>query len=218
LEYQVLSQNRLTGTIPAALGNLSNLEYLSLYQNSLTGTLPNIFNEMNKISTILLSKNLLSGPFPFREISTKLQLKALLLGNNKFVGNIDSENITLMPSLTTIDISFNEFTGVFPNQLILKAPKLNSFIGGYNCFHGVISEDICNVTSMTKFNAPGLTSGESCRIPIWKGSASLQKTFPTFTVQYMDGTLPECLFGMNNMKELIVSGNGLLAGYPRQIR
>ncbi len=98
--------------------------------------------------------------------------------------------------------------------MILKAPKLTSFVGGYNCFQGVISDEICNITSIKTFNAPGLTSGESCRIHIWKGSASLQKTFPTFMVQYMDGSLPECLFGMDNMKELIVSGNGLIGRIP----
>lgn len=35
-----LGFNRLTGSIPAALGNLTNLRYLSLYGNQLSGSVP----------------------------------------------------------------------------------------------------------------------------------------------------------------------------------
>ena len=44
-----LDGNRLSGTIPAALGTLSKLEVLTLGFNLLTGTIPNELTELDAL-------------------------------------------------------------------------------------------------------------------------------------------------------------------------
>ncbi|TGG90560.1 MAG: hypothetical protein ERJ67_10230, partial [Aphanocapsa feldmannii 277cV] len=44
-----LQENQLTGTIPAALGNLKNLKSLDLSNNQLTGTIPAVLNNLKNL-------------------------------------------------------------------------------------------------------------------------------------------------------------------------
>ena len=59
-----LSGNQLTGTIPAGLGNLSNLVYLSLHKNQLSGAIPAQLGDLANLAYLSLYNNQLSGTIP----------------------------------------------------------------------------------------------------------------------------------------------------------
>ena len=59
-----LHQNKLTGTIPASLGNLPHLNRLLLHFNSLTGTLAPELASRNNVRDFYLNGNELSGAVP----------------------------------------------------------------------------------------------------------------------------------------------------------
>ena len=59
-----LSENQLTGTIPTALGGLSNLLELSLYNNQLTGQIPSELGGLINLQQLYLFENQLSGEIP----------------------------------------------------------------------------------------------------------------------------------------------------------
>ena len=72
----------MTGEIPAALGNLSNLERLSLSDNDLTGEIPAALGNLSNLQSLWLRDNNLTGPIP-----PKLgNIDALYLYGNESLG------------------------------------------------------------------------------------------------------------------------------------
>jgi len=59
-----LYTNNLTGSIPAALGNLTELNYLHFAVNSLTGSIPLGLASLNKMMYFYLADNQLTGTIP----------------------------------------------------------------------------------------------------------------------------------------------------------
>ncbi|CUG85118.1 GP46-like surface antigen, putative, partial [Bodo saltans] len=59
-----LPNNNLTGTLPASLGNMSQLVQLSLSSNSITGTLPPEWQSFKLLRYLYLWSNSLSGTLP----------------------------------------------------------------------------------------------------------------------------------------------------------
>ena len=59
-----LSGNRLSGAIPAELGNLVKLEMLALAENRLTGTIPPALDRLTRLGWLYLADNELDGCVP----------------------------------------------------------------------------------------------------------------------------------------------------------
>ena len=60
-----LNNNGLDGTLPAALGDLSELEQLDLQNNALRGALPSEFANLTNLTSLLLTRSrALTGPLP----------------------------------------------------------------------------------------------------------------------------------------------------------
>ena len=64
LEILEFDRNLLEGEIPAALGILSNLEILNLYWNQLSGEIPPALGDLSNLEILDLSRNQLSGEIP----------------------------------------------------------------------------------------------------------------------------------------------------------
>ena len=61
----VLNDNGLDGTLPAALGDLSELEQLDLQDNALSGALPSELADLTNLTSLLLTESrALTGPLP----------------------------------------------------------------------------------------------------------------------------------------------------------
>ena len=60
----VLYANRLTGTIPPELGNLTNLTNLSLNDNRLTGEMPSELGNLEYLNWLSFGGNQLTGCVP----------------------------------------------------------------------------------------------------------------------------------------------------------
>ena len=115
LTYLDLSTNDIAGSIPITIGQLRSLTFLGLAVNQLTGSLPADVGDLSELQTLSLSVNFLSGPIP-PELGNLSKLHTLWLQFNFFTGTIPTElgNLT---SLIGMYLDFNRLEGVVPTSL-----------------------------------------------------------------------------------------------------
>jgi len=126
-----LWQNKLTGTIPIELGNLSNLDWVQLSYNSLSGIIPSALGNLTKLKSLYLNSNSLSGNVP-RELGNLLKLNSLYLQTNLLTGRIPSD-FGKLESLINLDLSNNSLSGTIPSE-IGGLTKLNDLTLKNNTF------------------------------------------------------------------------------------
>ena len=102
-----LLHNNLTGSIPTALGNLSELRHLDLMGNDLTGSIPNRLGNLSKLTKLLLGTNSLSGTIP-PGISGLSNLSMLRLDYNSLTGSIPASLVDI-GHLFYLGLSDNNF-------------------------------------------------------------------------------------------------------------
>ncbi|KAK6914383.1 Leucine-rich repeat-containing N-terminal, plant-type, partial [Dillenia turbinata] len=134
-----LSQNMLTGDIPAEMGLLSNLRYLNfswnnlhsqlspelgyfqnltvvdLRNNAIYGSIPEDLCDSGSLVVLQLDANLLSDPIP-DAIGNCSSLNLLSLSHNKFSGSIP-KTISKLRDLKILNLEYNELSGEIPQEL-----------------------------------------------------------------------------------------------------
>ena len=195
LEYLTLSDNQLTGTIPAELGNLSKLVELWLRYNQLTGTVPPELGELVNIRTLSLDGNVeLSGPLP--ESFTRLALNYL-----------DLEQTEVCVPLT---VEFDEWLESIPNKL--------------GTAHCVNPEREALLALFRQTNGLKWTNTKNWSTPAhlgeWFGVAtddSGRVTALNLRDNNMSGLLPSSLSALTYLKTLNLALNGSLSGPLPQV-
>ncbi len=110
-----LYDNRLTGEIPLALGNLSNLIALYLSDNELSGAIPPGMGQLSGLQNLSLGNNRLSGSIP-SELGNLSELNRFHLSDNNITGEIPSE-LGNLGSLRHLYLYNNQLSGGIPPQL-----------------------------------------------------------------------------------------------------
>ena len=133
-----LDGNRLTGGIPSALGSLSHLTHLYLLENRLTGGIPEELGNLSNLRVLYLEGNQLNGGIP-AALGKLGRLTQLVLNRNQLSGSVPAE-LGDMEGLTQLWLADNQLNGRIPlswGRLELEYLYLsgNSFEG---CFpHGL---------------------------------------------------------------------------------
>jgi len=131
--------NRLSGSIPSELGNLSNLEILSLWGNGLSGSIPTELGNLSNLSQLYLSNNQLSGSIPAElgnlsnlsslrldnnqltfipaELGNLSNLSSLYLDNNQLSGSIPAE-LGNLSNLSSLRLDNNQLCGIIPTSFL----------------------------------------------------------------------------------------------------
>ncbi len=115
LEVLDLAGNELTGPIPEDLGQLGQLRELYLNANKLTGPIPAALGQLAQLQYLRLNNNQLTGSIPL-ELGQDTQLRELRLGQNRLTGPIPPW-LGQLTHLTMLDLGHNELTGPIPAQL-----------------------------------------------------------------------------------------------------
>ncbi len=110
-----LWSNQLTGSIPAELGNLTNLQGLYLYDNQLTGSIPAELGNLTNLYALILEYNQLTGSIP-AELGNLTNLTHLYLYENGLTGSIPPEYGNLS-NLISLRLYSNQLTGSIPAEL-----------------------------------------------------------------------------------------------------
>ncbi|KAL2610744.1 hypothetical protein R1flu_029317 [Riccia fluitans] len=172
-----MNNNSLNGSIPPALGTLTNLAHLLLDNNQLTGSLPpelanapnlmilqldnNLFDsgttipeEYGKIPTLLklsLRNCNLQGSIP--DLSGSPQLQFLDISHNFLSGSIP--NNSMWSNMSSMDLSFNNFTGSIPVS-IGSFPKLQYLVLRNNNLSGDVPGNLGSSGLFGRSNAVSL--------------------------------------------------------------
>ena len=110
-----LSFNNLSGSIPAELGNLSELAELNLHSNDLSGSIPPELGNLSKLRKLELPSTGISGEIP-PELGRLTRLTLLALEHNNLSGSIPPE-LGNLNSLTGLWLSNNRLHGALPPEL-----------------------------------------------------------------------------------------------------
>ncbi|KAL5081435.1 hypothetical protein RYX36_009856 [Vicia faba] len=125
--HSALPENRLSGSIPAEIANISTLQILELWNNQLSGNLPPELGNLTQILTLRISD--LNGfeYAPLPELNKMTSLKTLDLSFNKLSGTIPS-TYAAMNSSNYIFLTGNLLTGLVPPTW-----RKNTYVGTVSC-------------------------------------------------------------------------------------
>ena len=144
-----LSQNRLSGEIPAELGNLTSLTGLDLSQNQLSGEIPAELGGLTSLTGLNFSHNRLSGEIP-AGLGGLTSLTSLILSQNQLSGEIPA-GLAGMTSLKLLDLSQNQLSGGIPAELG-GLTSLTSLSLSQNQLSGEIPAGLAGMTSLTSLD------------------------------------------------------------------
>ena len=219
-----LYDNELTGTIPASLGDLSNLTALSLYRNELTGSIPGELGGMTSLQYLYLSDNELTGTIP-ASLGDLSNLTRLYLYGNELTGTIptdlgDLSNLTALnlgnnnlTNLTTLSLWRNGLTGSIPGELGGMTSLQHLYLSD-NELTGTIPAALAGMTSLQHLylNDNELTGTIPAALA---GMTSLQHLY--LNDNELTGSIPASLGDLSNLTRLYLYGNELTGTIPTDL-
>jgi hypothetical protein len=182
-----LSRNGLTGTLPASLGNLTNLRGLWLQDNQLSGSIPSELSSLANLQGLVLQGNQLNGSIP-PEIGNLANLTDLWLNENQFSGSIPPE-LGNLANLQGLSLQRNQLSGSIPPEL----------------------GNLANLTALRLYSNQ-LSGG----IPLQLGNLANLTDLWLYGNQ-LSGSLPAQLGNLTNLGLLILSNNALSGEIPLSI-
>ncbi len=203
-----LYDNSLSGSIPAALGDLTNLEKLSLYYNDLTGSIPAELGDLTNLTSLHLYSNSLSGSIP-AALGDLTNLTNLNLGDNDLSGSIPAE-LGDLTNLTTLWIGENSLSGSIPAALGDFTNLEHLHLGG-NSLSGSIPAalgDLTNLTSLHLYN-----NSLSGSIPAALGDLTNLRNLH-LGGNSLTGSIPAALGDLTSLQTLHLGGNSLTGSIP----
>ena len=127
-----LYNNNLNGSLPANLGDLSELEALKLGRDAIRGSIPSELGNLAKLWVLQIADAWLTGEIPssFGQLASMIVLD---LTNNDLTGPIPSE-LGNLSRLSTLHAPGNRLSGAVPDQIV-NASRLRSLHLEFN--HGL---------------------------------------------------------------------------------
>ena len=219
LELRVRGIMRVTGTIPAELGDLTALEVLSIYGAStsdgqpigLNGTIPAELGNLVNLQELTLHQHQLSGTIPV-ELGDLVNLETLNLNFTQLSGAIPTE-LGRLTNLKTLNLYDNDLTGTIPAGLgdLAELETLNLSL---NRVSGTIPTRFGNLTKL-KVLSLGFNQ-LSGTIPTQLGSLSNLETLAMGSNR-LSGAIPTSLGNLTKLKSLSLGGNQLTGTIPREL-
>ncbi|EEF33999.1 Receptor protein kinase CLAVATA1 precursor, putative [Ricinus communis] len=208
-----LSSNLLNGSIPPELCRMGKLERVYLSNNSLSGEIPAALGDTPHLGLLDLSKNKLSGSIPdtFANLS---QLGRLLLYDNQLSGTIPP-SLGKCINLEILDLSHNQISGLIPSPVAaLRSLKLYLNLSS-NHLQGPLPLEL---SKMDMVLAIDLSSNNlSSTIPPQLGSC-IALEYLNLSGNILDGPLPDSIGKLPYLKQLDVSLNQLHGKIPESLQ
>ncbi|KAI8529355.1 hypothetical protein RHMOL_Rhmol12G0218900 [Rhododendron molle] len=236
LEYILMQENNITGSIPPTLSNLTLLSQLNLTSNLLSGTIPEEISQLPRLQRLFLSHNSLSGPIPAavgqfqslglldlsnnkfsgeipKSLGNLVRINYMFLNNNLLSGSIPS-SLVQCRNLYTLDLSYNNLTGNIPPE-ITGLREMRIFINlSHNFLEGDLPIELSKLENVQEMDLSSnrFTGRVSPRI-----SSCIALSLLNISHNRLEGELPESLGDLKNLKVLDVSVNHLFGTIPTSL-
>ncbi len=206
-----LSENNLGGTIPAEIGNLTELTELYLDHNQLSGSIPSELGDLIHLTRLDLWVNQLSGSIP-AELGNLTNLQNLGLNYNQLTGSIPAElgNLT---NLQQLYLNQNQLSGSIPSELG-NLTNLQKLYLEHNQLSGSIPSELGNLTNLTLLS---LWDNQLTGIvpPELGNLTNLQNL--GFNYNQVTGPIPPELGNLTNLQQLYLDNNQLSGSIPSEL-
>ncbi len=211
LEILYLQYNSLSGSIPAALGDLTNLEYLNLRSNSLSGSIPAALGDLTSLEYLNLMRNSLSGSIP-TELGDLTNLVNLNLGYNSLSGSIPTE-LGDLTDLEGLYLQASSLSGSIPAELgdLTNLTRLDL---GFNSLSGSIPAELGDLTNLDGLYLFG--NDLSGSIPAALGDL-INLTRLELNNNDLSGSIPAELGDLTNLEHLRLESNSLTGSIPAEL-
>lgn len=206
-----LFENHLTGTLPAALGNLPALRDLQFWNNEITGPLPTQIGQLVNLEDFLAQNNRFTGRIP-EEFGALKKLRNLSLDGSQLDGPLPAA-LGSMTALEGLTLSYNAITGTIPPS-IANLTNLNDLDLSNNRLSGALPAAL---GSLPKIEYLVLADNQfSGSIPPQLGDAA---TLTNLYLSYnkLTGGIPPQLGKLQNLQQLYLGNNALGGTIPREL-
>lgn len=143
-----MNWNNLSGALPAALAQLTELHTLVLYYNNLSGALPAELAELQNLDTLILHHNRFEGELP-EAYGTLARLRIVDLEGNRLSGGLPA-SWGQMSSLEVLNLRYNRLSGELPAE-IGELVQLEGLLLSSNDFEGSVPEEWLALTNLKMF-------------------------------------------------------------------
>jgi Leucine-rich repeat (LRR) protein len=206
-----LSNNQLSGSIPTTLGNLAQLQYLGLYYNQLSGTIPASLGNLSNLTYLGLFNNQLSGTIP-ASLGNLSKLQYFFISSNNLTGEIPS-GIGNLSQLLSMYLNSNRLTGSLPVSMGNLSQLQTLYVSG-NQLTGTIPSSFGNLSkAQTLFLDFNQFSGE---IPATLGNLPQLVTL-ALNVNQLTGPIPASLGSLSKLQYLSLADNKLTGSIPASL-
>lgn len=208
----ILSNNKLSGTLPKELRALDHLEVLGVYFNSLRGTIPFELYTLPLIELDLETNAFTGTPFPSNAdaFTAKITLENLRLSQNSFTEYEIPNYLNEFPSLVRLWVADSNVKGTIPSE-INNLSNLRSFIASENNLSGSIPELTASLKNLRNLQLD--MNQLNSTIPASLGDATNLRIL-NFTDNFLTGTLPLTLSNLVSLTNLELSNNTLTGTVP----
>lgn len=215
LQNLSLSNNKLEGVLPRALGSMTSLQHLDLSNNRFVGSIPAELTKLINLGHLNLSSNGLGGALPlgFRNLR---KLKYLDLRGNGFTGKLD-DIFAQLQSPVHLDFSCNQFSGSLAS--ISDNSSVASTLQYLNVSHNLLSGPVFASDPTPLFDSLEVFDASynalSGNVPSFNFMISLKVM--RLQNNNFSGSIPEALFRETSMvlTELDLSCNQLTGPVKR---
>jgi Leucine-rich repeat (LRR) protein len=188
LEFIDLKYNRLTGTLPDWIGDLTGLQVLGLSNNDLSGPVPNSFATLNRLKTLAVDDNRFTGSIDF--VNTLTNLEYFYAERNRFKGRLDSSFLANLDRIRELDLSANDLTGTELPVHLFHYPNLHVLDLADNRLAARFPEEIGDNSELDFFSLRG---------------------------NQMYGTLPSSIYQFSSLSHLDLYNNSFTGDMPKDL-
>merc|ERR1711871_1532700 len=122
----------VVGTLPATIGQLTELTHLDISFGRLSGPLPTELNSLNKLTHLSAYSNRFQQAIP--DLSANTDLVTLHLGQIELTGAIPHSQLRLLTNLKNLYLHGNRLTGTVPGTTELPYSQYDSCYMAQNKF------------------------------------------------------------------------------------